>query len=225
MHYLIALWISICLVCLNADPTIYGPTGLIEMPTAHSIGYKQVNVAVDYAIDNSNKDSNKDSDNHFYYKFNLGSFQHWELGILGGSFLDEGVFVNMKYFLMSNQEENPLLIAAGFERIGSKSDLATYLTASKRLEGGLNLHFGFKAFFQKGLNASAMFGGEYFSSEKLSLLADITGDKNDSYVLNGGMRVYLENNVSMRIYLIDITKSREKKETLYTFGLSLSKYL
>ena len=73
-----------------------------------------------------------DPKNHFFYKFNLGSFENWELGILGGSFLDEGVFVNMKYFLMSNQEENPLSIAAGIERLGSKSDLATYLVTSKR---------------------------------------------------------------------------------------------
>ena len=28
---------------LVASPTIYGPTGLIEMPSAESIAYKQVN--------------------------------------------------------------------------------------------------------------------------------------------------------------------------------------
>ena len=86
-----------------ASPTIYGPTGLIEMPTAESIAYKQVNLAVDYSLTNNDPNnalnSNaKDPKNHFFYKFNLGSFENWELGVLGGSFLDEGVFVNMKYF-------------------------------------------------------------------------------------------------------------------------------
>ncbi len=211
-----------------ASPTIYGPTGLIEMPSAESIAYKQVNVAVDYSINNQEENSDgtlQGKKSNFYYKFNLGSFENWELGILGGSFLDEGVFVNMKYFLMSNQEENPLSIAAGLERIGSNSDLATYLVTSKRFEGGLHGHFGFKAYFQNSLYASAMIGIEYFSDEKVSFLADITGEKNESYVLNGGTKIFIDNDVSMRIYLIDVTKSRKAKETLYTFGLSLSKYI
>ena len=209
---------------LIASPTVYGPTGLIEMPSAESIAYKQVNVAIDYSINNQDQATNETT-NNFYYKFNLGSFENWELGILGGSFLDEGVFVNMKYFLMSNQEENPLSIAAGLERIGSKNDLATYLVTSKRFDGGLHGHFGFKAYFQNNLYASAMIGVEYFSDEKISFLADITGEKNDAYVLNGGTKIFIDNDVAMRIYLIDITKSRSAKETLYTFGLSLSKYI
>jgi len=209
---------------LIASPTVYGPTGLIEMPSAESIAYKQVNVAIDYSINNQDQTTNETT-NNFYYKFNLGSFENWELGILGGSFLDEGVFVNMKYFLMSNQEENPLSIAAGLERIGSNNDLATYLVTSKRFNGGLHGHFGFKAYFQNNLYASAMIGVEYFSDEKISFLADIIGEKNDAYVLNGGTKIFIDNDVAMRIYLMDITKSRSAKETLYTFGLSLSKYI
>ena len=212
---------------LVASPTIYGPTGLIEMPSAESIAYKQVNVAIDYSISNSSEsdDSSDDQSTEFYYKFNLGSFENWELGILGGSFLDEGVFVNMKYFLMSNQEENPLSIAAGVERLGSKDDLAAYLVTSKRFSGGLHGHFGFKAYFQNSLFAAAMIGFEYFSDEKISFLADIAGEKNEKYVLNGGAKIFIDNDISLRLYLIDITKSRRAQETLYTFGLSLSKYI
>ena len=107
---------------------------------------------------------------------------------------------------MSNQEENPLSIAAGLERIGSKNDLATYLVTSKRFNGGLHGHFGFKAYFQNNLYASAMIGVEYFSDEKISFLADITGEKNDSYVLNGGTKIFIDNDVAMRIYLIDLRR-------------------
>ena len=64
-----------------------------------------------------------------------------------------------------------------------------------------------------------------FLYEKVSFLADITGEKNDTYILNGGTKIFIDNDVAMRIYLIDITKSRSAKETLYTFGLSLSKYI
>ncbi|MBL6722966.1 MAG: hypothetical protein ISQ13_03035 [Candidatus Margulisbacteria bacterium] len=216
------LFLIIFSISVFASPTIYGPTGLIEMPSAQSIAYKQVNFAVDYALNN---DEEGESKNNFFYKFNLGSFENWELGILGGSFLDEGVFVNMKYFLMSNQEENPLSIAAGLERIGSNSDLATYLVTSKRFDGGLHGHFGFKAYLQDSLYASAMLGFEYFSDEKVSFLVDITGEKNEAYVLNGGTKIFIDPDVSLRIYLVDITKNRAAQETLYTFGLSISKYI
>ena len=216
------LFLIIFSISVFASPTIYGPTGLIEMPSAQSIAYKQVNFAVDYALNN---DEEGESKNNFFYKFNLGSFENWELGILGGSFLDEGVFVNMKYFLMSNQEENPLSIAAGLERIGSNSDLATYLVTSKRFDGGLHGHFGFKAYLQDSLYASAMLGFEYFSDEKVSFLVDITGEKNEAYVLNGGTKIFIDPDISLRIYLVDITKNRAAQETLYTFGLSISKYI
>ena len=212
-------------IMLFASPTIYGPTGLIEMPSAESISYKQVNVAFDYSLANSSDDQADTAEPQFFYKFNLGSFENWELGILGGSFLDEGVFVNMKYFLMSNQEENPLSIAAGVERLGSKDDLATYLVTSKRFNGGLHGHFGFKAYLQDSLFASAMLGVEYFSDEKIAFLADVTGERSEKYVLNAGTKIFIDNDVSLRLYLVDITKSRPAKETLYTFGLSLSKYI
>ena len=131
----------------------------------------------------------------------------------------------MKYFLMASNEERPLSIAAGVEQIGSKNDLSTYLVTSKRFQGGLHGHFGFKAHFQNNLFASAMLGAEYFSDEKVSFLVDIIGERNNSYILNGGTRIFIDNDVSLRIYLIDITKAKEAKETLFTFGLSLSKYI
>ena len=144
---------------------------------------------------------------------------------MGGSFIDEGVFVNMKYFLMTDQQENPLSIAVGVERLGSNSDLASYLVSSKRLDDGLNLHFGFQAFLQDGLIAGAMFGFEYFTSDKMAFIADIIGEKNQSYVLNTGFRFYIDNNITLRFYLMDLTKTKENEETIYSFGLSFDRYI
>ena len=126
---------------------------------------------------------------------------------------------------MANDEENPLSIAAGLEKIGSDDELSTYMVASKRFQGGLHGHFGFKAYIQNNLFASAMIGVEYFSDDKISFLADITGEKNEAYVLNGGTKIFIDNDIAMRIYLIDITKNRSANETLYTFGISFSKYI
>ena len=55
MNHYVILFLLFFISSLQASPTIYGPTGLIEVPTAESIAYKQVNVAVDYSI-NNNKD-------------------------------------------------------------------------------------------------------------------------------------------------------------------------
>jgi len=96
---------------------------------------------------------------------------------------------------------------------------------SKRFDGGLHGHFGFKAYLQDSLYASAMLGFEYFSDEKVSFLVDITGEKNEAYVLNGGTKIFIDPDISLRIYLVDITKNRAAQETLYTFGLSISKYI
>jgi hypothetical protein len=222
--YLLILTTLVSIANLYANPSIYGPTGLIEIPTAESIAYKQVNFAVDYAIENNDEDSEKNN-NKVYYKFNLGSFENWELGILGGNFLDEGVFVNTKYFLMSNEEENPLTVAAGIERLGSKKDLAAYLVTSKRFQDGLNAHFGFKAFLQNNLFAAALFGMEYFLDEKISFLGDLSGERGHKYVLNVGTKIFIDSDVSLRVYVVDLTKSREAKETIYTFGIAYNRYI
>ena len=44
------------------------------------------------AMTKQQQDNDLNAQNNLYYKFNLGSFENWEIGILGGSFLDEGVF-------------------------------------------------------------------------------------------------------------------------------------
>ena len=57
-----------------AMPTLYGPTGLIEMPTAESIAYKQINAAVDYRVGGGSVSTGSavtQSANQFFYKFNI----------------------------------------------------------------------------------------------------------------------------------------------------------
>ena len=60
---------------LYADATFYGPTGLIAVPTAESLQYKEYNVAVDYAISSQLQDRSQ-----WFYKMNLGTFKNCVLG-------------------------------------------------------------------------------------------------------------------------------------------------
>ena len=64
---------------LFASPTIYGPTGVIEMPSAESIAYKQVNVAVDYAMNNYDDGEKKITFiiNLIWDRLKIGSWEYW----------------------------------------------------------------------------------------------------------------------------------------------------
>ncbi|NBV43159.1 hypothetical protein EBR96_10405, partial [bacterium] len=92
-------------VQLSAEPTINGPSGLVTMPTAESLEYQQFNFALDYKMANQVQER--------FYSFNMGMFKNVELGITGGSTPTEGVFVNAKYFLISDNGRFPLTFAVG----------------------------------------------------------------------------------------------------------------
>ena len=70
-------------ISVMATPSLYGPTGLIEAPSAESVAYKQISVGIDYSMREIN---DPNSEQTYYYKFNFGTIENWELGILGGSF-------------------------------------------------------------------------------------------------------------------------------------------
>ena len=93
-----------------ADSTIFGPTGLIEMPTAKAIEYKKMHTAYDYQFENDSQDEGTS-----YYKVNVGTYDNLELGFVGGTVPSEGVFINAKYFIMSDSEAYPTSLAIGLK--------------------------------------------------------------------------------------------------------------
>lgn len=204
---------------VSADPTFFGPTGLIEMPTAKAIEYKKIGGAIDYRFDQEDQDGGQT-----YYKFNLGTYENLELGIVGGEVPTEGVFVNGKYFIMSDSEAYPTSLAIGMQNIGSQYNSNLYLVASKIFEGGLEGHFGFKATFDRELDTSAMLGIEYFFTDKISILTDYTGE-NRKYTLNVGSRFYFNESFTYRISALDLNQTKKRKETLLIMGLSFAKFL
>ena len=204
---------------LYAEPSFYGPTGLVEMPTAKAIEYKKVGVALDYRFNKGNR-----SNGQTYYKLNMGTYENLELGIVGGAVPTEGVFVNIKYFMLSDSEVYPTSLAIGIQNLGSKTDSNLYLVASKLFEGGLEGHFGFRMTFDKEVDAAAMLGVEYFMDDRLSFLADYTG-KSRRYTLNLGARYYIKEHISARFSVLDLNKTREEAETIMVTGISFSKFM
>jgi hypothetical protein len=205
-----------------AAPTIYGPTGLIEMPTADSLQYKEFNIGLDYNIAAQSIASQNAA--QYYYKFNLGTFKGIELGLVGGSVPTEGVFINLKYYLMSDNSRYPISIAIGIENVTSISRSSAYLVASKKFQGGLHGHFGFKAFIQENqLDSCLMLGGEYFLSDEFSIASDIIGEGRQ-YKINGGLRYYFADDLFFRASVVDVTDS-QGNGVFYNVGVSWSRFL
>jgi hypothetical protein len=213
---ILSLGILFCAGSAMAAPTLNGPTGLIVVPTAESLQYKEMNVGLDYKLSSG-------SQQHFF-KFNFGEFKGVELGVVGGSVPTEGVFVNAKYYLMSDNTRFPLSIAIGAENLGAKNSTGVYMVASKKFQGGISGHFGFYAGFEEGadLDPSVMGGGEWILDNRISLLADVIG-KRRKYTLNTGLRFAIYPDLQFRASILDVGNNLQ--ENFYTLGLSYNAFL
>ncbi|NDD67562.1 hypothetical protein EBZ35_07970, partial [bacterium] len=195
------LWIALAIIGLAipiaADPTFFGPSGLIVIPTAESLEYQQFNLAYDFRGTSTAKQG--------YYKFNMGMFKNVELGIIGGATPTEGVFINMKYFLISDASRYPMSFAVGLQNLASKSDTGLYLVMSKKFQGGLSAHLGFNTFISDQIDPTLMGGIEYIVNDHMSFLADFSG-KQKTYTLNGGLRFAIYPDLSLRVNILDVGK-------------------
>ncbi len=122
-------------------PTIAGSTGVIRMPSADVLPYKNFNTGIDCGpVAFADKWT-------LLYKMNLGVFQGMELGAVGTDDgqggLKEGVFINMKYSLTTDTSPYPLLFAMGVENLTSKTLSDVYMVATRYLQNGSRFHFGF----------------------------------------------------------------------------------
>lgn len=214
-----------------AVPSLNGSTGLIGIPSAQALEFKQYNLGIDYlylreftadANGAVTRGSSYDDVNNLY-KFNLGIFKNWEMGIVGGSTPTEGVFMNVKYFLMSDTSRFPMAIAVGARNISSDDDTDAYMVMSKRFPGGLDIHLGFRAEFNDDIDASVMFGGEYFLNDKLSVLGDTSGEEQE-YIWNGGLRFYYNADVVFNVSVTDIGEERPEG-IVYTMGVSFASFM
>lgn len=122
-------------------PTVNGTSGLVRMPTADTLGYQEFNLFCHYGMDST---ANKGV---FRYGANIGTFKTLELGIIGKTDpltnqMQDGVYINVKYSLASDDELYPLRMALGIENLTSRNDTDIYLVATKHFPAGFNLSFG-----------------------------------------------------------------------------------
>ncbi len=179
---------------VQALPTIGGTSGLVRMPTAQGLKYKEFNIGLDYISQQAVSGSSR-----MLYKANLGTLDGLEIGFVGQG-QQEGVFINLKYYLLSDNTEQPLMMALGIDNISSFNKTDIYMVASKIFKGGFSMHLGFLAPLQGGAtNPSLMLGTEYYFSESLSLAVDTVG-QNSVYDMAAGLRFRTSNNLIFNIH-------------------------
>lgn len=214
-----------------ATPTVNGPTGLVMMPTAEGLKYKEFNSGVNYlppfhkGEENSDGETiGEDREGAFNYYANLGTFEGFEIGFSGKGGR-EGVFINMKYYLVSDSSENPLTMAIGLQNLSSFYDTGLYMVASKQLNMNLGLHFGFLGRFYPGSSdTNMMFGTKYFLNEQWALLIDTVGEKN-VYSWNIGMQVQLAESVALNFSGLNLLNPVERSNSIFVLGISYTGFM
>ncbi|MCX5750468.1 MAG: hypothetical protein NT099_02165 [Candidatus Saganbacteria bacterium] len=188
-------------------PTISGLTGLIRVPSADVLPYKNFNIGAEYGADMQNSISTMN------YKVNLGTFRGMEMGFNGETDpatkkIREGVFLNMKLSLSTEDEPYPLKLAIGVENLSSYTQTDVFMVATKYLEQGPKLTFGFLADFPGDkFRPLGVAGIEVpLLSNHLSLMVDgLVGESIGQ--LDVGARIYLTPTICIHLNGVNILEN------------------
>lgn len=173
-------------------PSVHGASGLVRVPDATVIPYKNWNIGIDYGTTQTGGTSVP----AMLYKANLGTFHNFELGFVGGydntgTTVREGVFINMKYSPAIGDGSDPLLLAIGVENLASHTQTGVYMVATKPLRQGPKLSFGFMADFPAGnFRPLGMAGLDLPIGSSLSILGDLFAGET-IFQVNAGIRYFI----------------------------------
>ncbi|MDD4527626.1 MAG: hypothetical protein PHF25_06280 [Candidatus Margulisbacteria bacterium] len=186
-------------------PSMAGTNGLIHMPAAVAVQYKEYDLGVNFQNSQTAKTGQ--------YFANLGILDGFELGFIGNT-QQEGVFVNVKYYMLSDKSEYPLGLATGITGLTSYSNTNLYMVVSKAFPNKLSGHFGFRSNLNSAtIKAEVMFGVEMKMGEQLNFVSDIIGS-DTAWDLSAGLRIKLSEDLMLNGYLEDILNSNDAKFTL-----------
>ncbi len=188
-------------------PGLNGPTGVVRIPSADIIPYKNFNLAADYGMILPSGGGTQEAS--VYYKMNLGTFHGVEVGIIGGTLNNssefrDGVYVNLKLSLSTGEEPYPMLLAIGTENLFSKTQTDVYMVATKYLKQGPKLTFGFLADFPNSkFRPLGMLGVEAPLADTFFLTSDLMAGET-LFQLNVGARIYFSPIFSLNFSALNI---------------------
>lgn len=219
---------------LTQTPSVVGGIGLIRMPTADVLPPQHVSIGIDYNVENTaigTSSAALPQKGIYSYKIDLGTFlgreKGLELGIIGRTDketnkLKEGVFVNIKYSLSSEDVFETLHLAIGLENLASQNDMDAYMVASKYFPDGPGIHFGTMFDFPNSkFRPLGMFGLTFpIGGKDLSALGEAFAGENILQV-NAGIRLNLQKSFSILIRGVNLSNSPSSKDPQsYYAGIS-----
>ncbi len=203
-------------------PSVNGASGLVRIPDATVIPYKNWNIGIDYGSTINGNNSVP----AMLYKANLGTFHNFELGFVGGYdntglVVREGVFINMKYSPAIGDGSDPLLLAIGVENLASHTQAGVYMVATKPLKQGPKLTFGFMADFPAGkFRPLGMAGLDLPIGSSLSILTDMFAGET-IFQVNAGVRYFIIPSFAIDGRAINVLKGAQTKDSQqYLVGFS-----
>ncbi|MBN2058538.1 MAG: hypothetical protein JW782_07065 [Candidatus Saganbacteria bacterium] len=197
-------------------PAINGPSGIVRIPSADVIPYKNFNIGADFGA--KFLPSFTSSESAVYYKMNLGTFHGVELGIVGGTEKDsgkirEGVFVNMKLSLSTGEEPYPMLLAIGIENLFSYTQTDVYMVATKYLKQGPRLTFGFLADFPDNkFRPLGIAGVELPLADTFFFTSDLLAGET-LFQVNAGARIYFTPIFCLNISTLNVFDNADAKDS------------
>lgn len=229
------LSISVCLACLVClvcpafsydfpAPSFSGASGLVRIPDATVVPYKNWNIGSDYGTQTINNEQRP----AFNYKANLGTFHNFELGLVGGldrnaQEIREGVFVNMKYSPAIGDGSDPLLLAIGVENLASHTDAGVYMVATKPFRQGPALSFGFMADFPGNKFRPLGMAGLDIPLGTLSIMQDLFAGES-VFQYNAGIRMRFTPTFSLDARAINLfgddSQNNTKDRKFFLFGMA-----
>ena len=206
------------------SPALNGPSGVIRIPSADVIPYKNFNLGADFGAMFLPGFSSTES--VVYYKMNLGTFHGVELGIVGGTDKDtkkirEGVFVNMKLSLSTGEEPYPLLLAIGVENLFSYTQTDVYMVATKYFKQGPRMTFGFMADFPENkFRPMGLCGVEIPLGQTLIFASDLMAGET-LFQVNAGAKLYFTPIFALSfsgLNLLDNAQAKDTRQALIGFS-------
>ena len=198
------------------SPALNGPSGIIRIPSADVIPYKNFNLGADFGA--MFLPAFASTESVVYYKMNLGTFHGVELGIVGGTDKDtkkirEGVFVNMKLSLSTGEEPYPLLLAIGVENLFSYTQTDVYMVATKYFKQGPRMTFGFMADFpEKKFRPMGLCGVELPLGQTLIVAGDLMAGET-LFQVNAGAKLYFTPIFALNFSALNILDNAQAKDS------------
>ena len=192
-----------------ADPSLYGPTGLIVMPTADSLGFGQANGFVNYVDWDDGETTAAGA--------NVGVGLGVELGISYLDYDDSATIVNAKWNLKREGLLTPGIAIGAInltETDDFPHDINPYIVLSKRLSvPASSIAFSGHAGYIGGDIEEFMIGASADLTPKIQIAADYIGDFTE---LSVGVRYAVTDDLKLGVSSVD---GNMMLSASYRFGL------